>query len=328
MQHASRWLVAVVASLIGFAVAWWVADYGRLDTQSAIGVAAVIATLILTPLGFWASKTGPRQEPEPTPVAVRAAPVAVTEDRPGGRSPIVVGDIPGEAVAWQERDHLLDRLRTLAGSGRPAVVCAVTGQRGIGKTQLAAAYARRRVADGWPVVTWILADTELGVLTGLDQLAAAAGVRPPTADLPSSATAALGWLRLQPGPSLLVYDNAADADLIRWYSPSVGAVQTVLTTTDRAFVNVAVDVDLFTEVEAAAYLRERTGLVDDAGAGRVAGQLGRLPVALSQAGAVIGPGRRHPPTGPTWTGWTGCRSRSCCPARLVIPTRGERRRRS
>ena len=52
------------------------------------------------------------------------------------------------------------------------MVCAVSGRRGIGKTQLAAAYARRRVADGWPVVAWIVADTELGLLAGLDQLAA------------------------------------------------------------------------------------------------------------------------------------------------------------
>lgn len=35
-------------------------------------------------------------------------------------------------------------------------------------------------------------------------------------------------------------------------------------------------------------------LVDEVGAGRVAEQLGRLPVALSQAGAVIGRGRRYP----------------------------------
>jgi uncharacterized membrane protein YjjB (DUF3815 family) len=52
MQHASRWLVALAASLIGFVVAWWVADYGRLDTQSAIGVATFVASLIGTPLGL------------------------------------------------------------------------------------------------------------------------------------------------------------------------------------------------------------------------------------------------------------------------------------
>jgi hypothetical protein len=55
-----------------------------------------------------------------------------------------------------------------------------------------------------------LADTELAVLTGLDQLAAAAGVRQPTADLRSSAAGALTWLRLQSGPRLLIYDNAID----------------------------------------------------------------------------------------------------------------------
>jgi hypothetical protein len=41
-------------------------------------------------------------------------------------------------------------------------------------------------------------------------------------------------------------------------------------------------------------LRERTGLDDDAGAGQVAAELGWLALALAQAGAVIGVGRKHP----------------------------------
>ncbi|MEU4425788.1 FxSxx-COOH system tetratricopeptide repeat protein [Actinoplanes sp. NPDC024001] len=276
-------------------VVWLLGSAIGLDTQSAVGVGTVAVSLILTPLAWFASKNGQLAR-EPGPVEL-PAPETTASGEPSTVPPrLVVGDIPLEAVAWQERTQLLDRLMTVSGSGRPTVVCAVTGQRGIGKTQIAAAYARRRIADGWPVVVWILADTELGLMTGLDQLAAAAGVRQPTADLRTSATTALAWLRVQPGPCLLVYDNALDPDLIRRFTPSVGAVHTLVTTTELHFGNIGVtiDVDVFTDSEAVAYLRERTGLADDNGARETAERLGRLPVALSQLGSVVGPRRRFP----------------------------------
>src|SRR5436305_2175417 len=203
-------MLAVCLSAVGFSVSWVVADRVGLDMQSALAFAAFVATLILTPLGFWASRTVPES---PTPI-VGDNPAAAL-NRPSAdpartHAQIVVGDLPGEAVAWQDRTDALDRLRVIAAAEQTAVVCAVTGQRGIGKTQLAAAYARRCVVDGWRVVVWIGAETVGGVLSGLDALAGSAGVRPPDVDPAEAALAGLGWLRVHPGPCLLVYDNAVD----------------------------------------------------------------------------------------------------------------------
>ncbi|WP_446214006.1 FxSxx-COOH system tetratricopeptide repeat protein [Micromonospora sp. IBSANI012] len=293
-MRALRWMFAVSMTAVGFTATAVVASWAGLDAEPAVGVAAVVATLILTPLGWWASR--PELELPPVP-PVDPAPALVTPpgDPRRTRPQIVVGDLPGEAVAWQERIEVMERLRVVGGTGQTAVVCAVTGQRGTGKTQLAAAYARACVAQGWPVVVWVAAETVGGVLAGLDVVAAAAGVRPADADPADGAAAALAWLRVHPGPCLVVYDNAVDTDLIRRWTASVGGVQTIVTTTDAAFdgLGVRIDVDLFTESEAVTYLRQRTGLADDDGAAQLAEQLGWLPLALSQAGAVIGRQRRY-----------------------------------
>ena len=208
----------------------------------------------------------------------------------------IIGAIPHAAAALQPRAHLLQRLDDLRAARRGAVVGAVTGTRGVGKTQLAAEYARAAVADGWPVVVWVVAEREDQVVAGLAELADTARVRVPDSDPPTAAKAALAWLRSHPGPCLLVYDNAEDPDVVAQWMPTVGNVQTVVTTVRPVFGNLgeAVTVDLFAEPEALDYLRQRTGLDDAEGARQVAEQLGHLPLALAQAAAVIGRGRTHP----------------------------------
>ncbi|GAA4263836.1 FxSxx-COOH system tetratricopeptide repeat protein [Dactylosporangium darangshiense] len=294
MSVAQRWGFAVLATILGSALTWTaVAAWpGHLDTQSAASVVGVVAALILGPAGWWAQQGAADRALLASP----AGPVPVQSRGPvDAGQQLVVGDLPGQAVGWQDRVELLDQLTLMAGHSRTAVVCAVAGQRGIGKTQLAAAYARARVAEGWPVVAWVVADTSANLVTGLDKLAAAAGVRQPDTDPTDAARAALAWLRTQPGPCLLVYDNALDPDLIRTWTPPVGAVHIVVTTTRYDFVNLgeSLDVTLFTPTEAVTYLRTRTGLADDTAAAQLAEELGRLPLALAQAGAVIGPRRRY-----------------------------------
>jgi len=78
---------------------------------------------------------------------------------------VVVGEIPREPPKYVARDTV-DRLAAAADGGR-AVVCAVTGLRGVGKTQVAAAYARARIEDRWPLVGWVSAETRDSLLAGL-----------------------------------------------------------------------------------------------------------------------------------------------------------------
>jgi hypothetical protein len=198
-----------------------------------------------------------------------------------------VGHVPRVSVAFQERRALQEAIAARAESGRPAVVCALAGTRGVGKTQLAAAYARKCAAERWRVIAWLNAENIGGVIMGLADLARELGLTEQAADTEAAAVRALRWLEACPDQCLLVYDNAEDPDALLPWLPAMGTVRIVLTTTSRAFANTGdlVDVELFTPAEAVSYLTERVGPGDEAAA--LAEDLGHLPLALAQAAAMM-----------------------------------------
>ena len=63
----------------------------------------------------------------------------------------------------------------------------------------------------------------------------------------------------------------------------------LITSNERAVADLGagVAVDVFTWEEALAFLADRTGSADTEGARLLAAELGRLPLALAQAAAVI-----------------------------------------
>ena len=203
-------------------------------------------------------------------------------------SQVVVGDVPQEPAAFQPRAGLMEALERKP-AGRVSVVFAVTGIRGVGKTQTAAAYARRRMADGWRLVAWVDASDEASVLAGLAQVAVAAGMGPGEEDARVLADRVRHWLEADGERRLVVFDNADSLDMLRPFLPAGGAAQVVITSTRQSTADLGtpVAVDVFSEGEALAFLLERTRLHDDAGAQELTGELGFLPLGLAQAAALI-----------------------------------------
>jgi tetratricopeptide (TPR) repeat protein len=194
-----------------------------------------------------------------------------------------VWNVPPRLRAFTGRQALLAALRERLTSGERAVVLALHGMGGVGKTQLAIEYAHL-FAGEYDLVWWI--DAERAELIG--EQSATLGVRagwvePGTAD--ATALAAVQDRLRSSARWLVIFDNVESAaDLDRWLLPETG--HTVITSRSGAFGGMAVSlsVDVFTRAESVELVRR---VLPDADAGALAEALGDLPLALAQAIGLI-----------------------------------------
>ena len=207
---------------------------------------------------------------------------------------VVVGDIPPEPPGFRSRADLLAKLdRTEA---RVLVIYPATGLLGLGTTQLAAAYARAKLADDWRLVAWVNAAETGSLQAGLAAVAEATGLTDGGSgrDIADAGQAVRHLLETDGDRCLLVFDDVADPEALRPFVPADGTAQVLITSTRQPTANLAtaVPVDVFSADEALSFLTGRTGLDDEAGAAAVAAVLGHLPLALALAAPVIR-GQRH-----------------------------------
>ncbi|MFD4672982.1 tetratricopeptide repeat protein, partial [Lentzea sp. NPDC058450] len=224
--------------------------------------------------------------------------------------PVLVGHPPPLASAFQPRRELRDRVLAASGRGEDVVLTqrdsaraagtqVLAGGGGVGKSQLAAWFARHALDNGTDLVVWVNASSPEQLTTAYGMAAQRVGVSGVDgSDAAGDASAFLQWLHTTDRTWLIVLDDVTDAAHLngrwpprrpdRWTLATTRLRQASLTGSGRH----RVDIDTFTADESAAYLRDRlTGddcahLLDDA-VPALAAALGHLPLALSHAAAYM-----------------------------------------
>jgi nucleoside phosphorylase len=211
-------------------------------------------------------------------------------------APILIGSIPPRAGFFQTRPVAQDLVRAMQTSPTAVISQVLTGLGGVGKTQLAADYARGAWQSGdIDLVVWITATSRENIISGYaDAADAVDGGHRDAAE-----RAAQRFLRWLASPTrstwLIVFDDLAQPSVLDGlWPPPARLGRTIVTTRrrDAALVRQGwhmVEVGLFTDAEATGYLRsvlhDHPDLADDLNG--LAADLGYIPLALSHAAAFM-----------------------------------------
>ena len=200
-----------------------------------------------------------------------------------------IWNVPVGTRTFVGRNLLVDRLASAAAGGR-GTTHVLHGLGGVGKTQLAARFARIH-RDDLDVVWWVRAELDGTRESDFVALGERLGLSSAGVTMPSVAVAATkAWLE-RSDRWLLIFDNAPDPRSLTPYLPE-GHDGTVLVTTRRpsdwrALGAAPMAVETWERHESIEFLSTRTGLPGDDAADQLADAVGDLPLALEQAAAYI-----------------------------------------
>ncbi|MEV0638012.1 NB-ARC domain-containing protein [Streptomyces sp. NPDC050619] len=212
-------------------------------------------------------------------------------------APILIGSPPREADCFQERSASRQLAQAFESVDAEPEVSLLVGAGGVGKTQIAARYVRKRLSDrSVDVVVWTSASSResiqssyakaINALTGAD-----------VSDTESAAANFLSWTHTTDLKWLVVLDDLSTPSALRGLCPPLVGSGGVLVTTRRRDAALAgarwrrISVEIFAAYDSVKYLTEKLsnfGLhVDSQELGNLAEDLDHLPLALAQSAAYL-----------------------------------------
>ncbi|GAA3197626.1 FxSxx-COOH system tetratricopeptide repeat protein [Actinocorallia longicatena] len=209
------------------------------------------------------------------------------------REPAVWGAIPQRNRNFTGRDGLLVDLHDRISNRTTAVLLPHTlrGFGGVGKSQTAIEYAYRYRAE-YDLIWWVPADQDVLVRSSLANLAPKLGlpaVSSTGTGIEDTAAAVLDALRRgEPFRRwLLIFDNANEPEDFAELIPH-GPGHVLITSRNVRWEQTAhtVTVDVFPREESIDFLMRRVPSITEEQAAQLAEDLGDLPLALEQAGAL------------------------------------------
>jgi len=197
--------------------------------------------------------------------------------------------VPDRNPRFVGRHDDLAVLERPGGSNDATVITQATvGMGGVGKTTLAAEFCHRHRGD-FEVVRWLTAENRQTLETQYQQIASAVGLEVLGLALADVLARVRGWFETTDKSWLVVFDNAESPAVLAGLIPTSGRGRVMITSRHRQWAGAAQvqRLEVLDHASAVQLLCDLSGRAESVSANRLVEWLGRLALAVEQAGAYI-----------------------------------------